>query len=404
MIMEEGGGASYISDQQDNDGYVSQTQHHHHLHLHSSTKTVTSLQSNTPDLLIPLSTRSSSAGMSGRKKLRTVSHETYRSTPPEPDVISELPDDIVLLILTKLSASASTVSDFVCLLVTCKRLNRLAMSAAVLRELSGEAMAVKARSWSESSHRFLRLCVQSGNVEAHYVLGMIRFYCIGNRSCGMSLLAKAAMRNHAPSLYSLALIHFNASGKSKGEKDLESGVALCARAAYLGSIDALRELAHSLLDGYGVRRDVSRGRRLLLQAALLELQASKVSGSLAALHRPDAAHRFMRQWFETRRISTASACSGDRNSAGDGDGSVGLRLCSNEVCGRIETRANEFRRCSVCSSVNYCSRACQALHWRSRHKDVCAPNGEALDVAEVAEGGGPADAANVDFNGGFNVG
>lgn len=36
-------------------------------------------------------------------------------------------------------------------------------------------------------------------------------------------------------------------------------------------------------------------------------------------------------------------------------GSPGLRLCSHEHCGRVETRRHEFRRCSACGSVNYCS-------------------------------------------------
>uniref|UniRef100_A0A7N0ZQW9 MYND-type domain-containing protein n=1 Tax=Kalanchoe fedtschenkoi TaxID=63787 RepID=A0A7N0ZQW9_KALFE len=300
--------------------------------------------------------------MSSRKKLRP-------DTLHRPDLLSDLPDDILLFILTKLSASASSPSDFFTVLATCKRMNRLGMSPAVLRELSGNAMAVKARSWSEISHRFLRKCVQAGNVEGHYLLGMIRFYCLGICASGASLMAKAAMRNHARSLYSLALIHLNAGRKSKDDKDVQAGVALCARAAYLGSIDATCELAHCLINGYGVRHDLSRGRRLFLRAGLRELQGSKLSGSVEALHQPDAAHRFLREWFECGRASVAAA------RGGDGDRCVEVRLCSNDVCGRIETRANEFRSCSVCRSVSYCSRACQTLHWRSRHKDLCAPNG-----------------------------
>ncbi len=43
------------------------------------------------------------------------------------------------------------------------------------------------------------------------------------------------------------------------------------------------------------------------------------------------------------------------------------------VAGDPETRKHEFRRCSVCGAVNYCSRACQALDWKLRHKEECAP-------------------------------
>ncbi|THG09256.1 hypothetical protein TEA_011781 [Camellia sinensis var. sinensis] len=72
-------------------------------------------------------------------------------------------------------------------------------------------------------------------------------------------MAKAAIRSHAPSRYSLAVIQFNGSGGSKTDKDLRAGVALCARAAYLGHVDALRELGHCLQDGYGARKNVTQG-------------------------------------------------------------------------------------------------------------------------------------------------
>lgn len=52
-------------------------------------------------------------------------------------------------------------------------------------------------------------------------------------------MAKAVVKSHAPTLYSLALIQFNDSGGLKKEKDLHVGVVLCARAAFLGHIDAL---------------------------------------------------------------------------------------------------------------------------------------------------------------------
>ena len=84
-------------------------------------------------------------------------------------------------------------------------------------------------------------------------------------------MAKAAISFHAPALYSLAVIQFNGSGGSKNDKDLRAGVALCARAAFLGHIDALRELGHCLQDGYGIRQNITEGRRFLVQANAREL-------------------------------------------------------------------------------------------------------------------------------------
>ncbi|KAJ7010074.1 hypothetical protein D5086_000515 [Populus alba] len=325
----------------------------------------------------------------------------------ETDLFDSLPDDLVISILCKLSSSASCPSDFINVLITCRRLNGLGLHSLVLSKASPKSFAIKANNWSDSAHRFLKLCADAGNAEACYTLGMIRFYCLQNRGSGASLMAKAAISSHAPALYSLAVIQFNGSGGSKSDKDLRAGVALCARAAFLGHIDALRELGHCLQDGYGVRQNVTEGRRFLVQANARELAAvlSNPNSGLPTRawltwnphahpnHRhpsengpsgcpllsdfgcnvpaPEAhpASRFMTDWFAIRGGSAGS----------------GLRLCSHTGCGRPETRKHEFRRCSVCGAVNYCSRACQALDWKLRHKEDCAPVERWVD--EDGEGG-----------------
>ncbi|XP_022951094.1 F-box protein At1g67340-like [Cucurbita moschata] len=318
-----------------------------------------------------------------------------RSSAVVSDFFQSLPDDLLISILSKLSATASSPSDFISALITCKRFNNLGRHSLVLAKASQKTLAIGAKNWSESAHRFLKHCVDAGNVEACYILGMIRFYCLQNRGSGASLMAKAAISSHAPALYSLAVIQFNGSGGSKNDKDLRAGVALCARAAFLGHIDALRELGHCLQDGYGVCQNIMEGRRFLVQAnarelaAVLSSTAATVTGGAARSwvtcdphthHRaavgsstecpllsdfgcnvPAAeahpASRFMAEWFAIR----------------GGPPGPGLRLCSHVGCGRPETRRHEFRRCSVCGIVNYCSRACQALDWKLQHKAECSP-------------------------------
>ncbi|KAF9686181.1 hypothetical protein SADUNF_Sadunf03G0131900 [Salix dunnii] len=344
-----------------------------------------------------------------RKKNRLVSTQKTGGN----DLFDSLPDDLVISILCKLSSSASCPTDFINVLLTCKRLNGLGLHPPVLAKASPKTFAVKAKNWSDSAHRFLKLFADAGNVEACYTLGMIRFYCLQNRGSGASLMAKAAISSYAPALYSLAVIQFNGSGGSKSDKDLRAGVALCARAAFLGHIDALRELGHCLQDGYGVRQNVTEGRRFLVQANARELAAvlSKPNSGLPARawlmwnphaysnHRhltgngphgcpllsdfgcnvpaPEShpASRFMTEWFAIR----------------GGSARCGLRLCSHIGCGRSETRKHEFRRCSVCGAVNYCSRACQALDWKLRHKEECVPV-----ERWVVEGGADGDEGGVD--------
>ncbi|KAI3817451.1 hypothetical protein L1987_11242 [Smallanthus sonchifolius] len=347
-----------------------------------------------------------------RKRVKSSAGTPVATVSGQCDFLDTLPDDIVLFILAKLGSTAACPADFVSVLSTCKRLNALGVYSLVLSKASPKAFAVKAKNWSESAHRFLKRCSDAGNVEACYTLGMIRFYCLQNRGSGASLMAKATISSHAPSLYSLAVIQFNGSGGSKNDKDLRAGVALCARAAFLGNIDALRELGHCLQDGYGVRQNIAEGRRFLVQANARELAAvlsttpsALISGNwmtwnpLPHLHHhhgnvvgpgcpllsdfgcnvpppePHPANRFLSDWFCDKTLGP------------------GLRLCSHAGCGRPETRLHEFRRCSVCGAVNYCSRACQALDWKLRHKMKCTQaerwvvddDGEGEDNGNVIE-------------------
>lgn len=329
------------------------------------------------------------------------------------DFFEDFPDDIVVFILTKLSSTASSPSHFFNTLLTCKRLNRLGFHPMVLSKAGPKVLAVKPKNWSENSHHFLKRCVNVGNVDACYTLGMIRFYCLRNRRSGVSLIAKAAMKLHAPALYSLAVIQFNGSGGTKQDKDLRAGVALSARASLLGHIDALRELGHCLQDGYGVKQNVTEGRRLLVQANVREIllvyrflelaspsRAGSCEGILSRLSNmavplikenrynvkvPEVhpVNWFLREWFES----------------GLGILEDGLRLCAHIGCGRAETRPHEFRRCSVCGKVNYCSRACQALDWKLRHKMECSPMEWWLD-----ENGGGGDGFVVGGGGDMNMG
>ncbi|KAF7008945.1 hypothetical protein CFC21_023588 [Triticum aestivum] len=324
------------------------------------------------------------------------------------DMFEDLPDDLLVSILADVAASARSPADLAGAIMTCKRFRELGQSKVVLAKVSPRCLAVRAKSWSDSAHRFLQGCADAGNLDACYLLGMIRFYCLGSRGSGAALMAAAAVGGHREALYSLAVIQFNGSGGSKDDRDLRAGAALCARAASLGHVDALRELGHCLQDGYGVRRSLLDGRRLLIQANARELAAAvTTSASLlraaagsgkasrrhscllsdfgcraaaAAAGEAHAANRFLVEWFALRPLGAESSPAPAPAPAEEGGG---LRLCSHALCGRPETRRHEFRRCSVCGVVNYCSRACQALHWKMAHKAECTPMDRWLDGANA---------------------
>ncbi|GFP89874.1 F-box protein at1g67340 [Phtheirospermum japonicum] len=86
-----------------------------------------------------------------------------------------------------------------------------------------------------------------------------------NRGSEVLLMVKATIGSQASALYSLTVIQINDSGGPKNNKDLHAGIAF-----------------HCLQDDNGVKRNVSEGRRFLIQANTLK-EKKKLSLSLAAL-------------------------------------------------------------------------------------------------------------------------
>lgn len=48
-----------------------------------------------------------------------------------------------------------------------------------------------------------------------------------------------------------------------------------------------------------------------------------------------------------------------------------LAPCANPTCNEIEVDVKNFAKCSRCRRVAYCSKGCQAKHWKSTHKKNC---------------------------------
>lgn len=328
-------------------------------------------------------------------------------------------DDLLISIMAKLVATANTPAHLMNAMLTCRRFYSVAKDPQVLAHASAGVLAVKASKWSEGAHLFMKSCADAGNMEACYTLGMIQFYCFMNRASGVALMTKAAIASHPVALYSLAVIHFNGSGNSKKVKDLKAGVFLCAKAAALGHIDAIRELGHCLQDGYGVKKNVTEGRRILVEANAREAEAAaKESFPFASSFSGPGSSRcnetcpscqlqyqsYINKPDDTLESSLRNQPSENGISKGDDDlllsdfgcnvppakphlaniflvdwfsfhgPAPGFALCSYPMCGRLESRRHEFRRCSACSSVNYCSRACQALDWKTLHRHKCIPH------------------------------
>ncbi|KAG6473767.1 F-box protein At5g50450-like [Zingiber officinale] len=315
-----------------------------------------------------------------RKRMRA---EVVEESVEKADLFDCLHDDIVIVILSFVSGSAERPSDLLSVMKTCKRMNRLGKSPFVLKKAALESISIGVKNWSQPTHKFLEMCADAGNLEACYLIGMIEFYCLGISNLGGSdgvmfmkkglrSLIRATKRGHALATYSLAVICFNGGAVRKTGRHLRMGVALCIRAAQLGHVDAMRELGHCYLDGYGVPKNVTKGVQLIrdanareLAAPLNNLSVQSVSASnKQSCHprkvacdcspEPHPANRFMAEWFERMK-----------------DLGRRVQVCANSNCCRPELRRFEFRRCSTCAFVSYCSRACQVVHWKMDHGVLC---------------------------------
>jgi hypothetical protein len=196
------------------------------------------------------------------------------------------------------------------------------------------------------------------------------------------------------------------------DKDPEAGAELCARGNLLfHSVRAKRELGHCLQDGFGVEQDVALGKKLLAEAAAEDERAGR--GLDAAVVAASAAAAIVEERLRKRNdintLNAAIAAAAEVAEAAkraaqahieatpehrflldwyaeDGSGFAklppGITSCSHPLCGRVETRRHEFRRCSCCGRVRYCSRSCQSADWRLQHKFACLPLLELYGWAE----------------------
>uniref|UniRef100_A0A453BUY3 F-box domain-containing protein n=1 Tax=Aegilops tauschii subsp. strangulata TaxID=200361 RepID=A0A453BUY3_AEGTS len=111
--------------------------------------------------------------MHRRKRRRTAMEAAGCAGAAVGDLFEDLPDDLLVSILADVAASARSPADLAGAIMTCKRFRELGQNKVVLAKVSPRCLAVRAKSWSDSAHRFLQRCADAGNLDACYLLGMV---------------------------------------------------------------------------------------------------------------------------------------------------------------------------------------------------------------------------------------
>ncbi|OAX41732.1 hypothetical protein K503DRAFT_848207 [Rhizopogon vinicolor AM-OR11-026] len=65
-----------------------------------------------------------------------------------------------------------------------------------------------------------------------------------------------------------------------------------------------------------------------------------------------------------------------------------LKRCSNRHCNAVEESITQFKRCSACKEVVYCTQECQKDHWKA-HKPACQQQKQIKDMVRAYQKGKP---------------
>ena len=130
---------------------------------------------------------------------------------------------------------------------------------------------------------------------------------------------------------------------------------------------------------------VSVPTSVLVRWTILPSSVAEAAKNAAQAHlTATTENRFLLDWYGEKREKDADAAPRDAAATKRAYASLplGTTSCSHPLCGRVETRRHEFRRCSCCGRVRYCSRSCQGADWRLQHKFACLPLLELYGWAE----------------------
>jgi len=300
-----------------------------------------------------------------------------------------IPDEVVGHCLSFLG---STEHRFA-LQTTCQQFHRISNSDAMLVgvTLGGDTETerngiIQEHDTAATAAAALTPFARAGNLEAVYMLGMIKSYCHQDVERGIFLLKLAAKRGYVRSSYTLGLIL-----RDSMPDEASRHMAIAAEKGYL---PALQEIlpAREMKAKYGEPKAMELkkfldpsclnrllGRHYLHCSLLREVNTShcwnpfcgrwafkaqvSANGTPLRLRRP-----FNFAYF--RNDQGILVAHNDSTVCLIGGHSIGM--INSPMTNPMDLRVSRMKMCSRCCRAKYCSKLCQVYDWRSgRHKMEC---------------------------------
>mmetsp|Transcript_24805 Transcript_24805/g.37700 ORF Transcript_24805/g.37700 Transcript_24805/m.37700 type:complete len:364 (+) Transcript_24805:206-1297(+) len=297
--------------------------------------------SETPRLILPRS-----SPLPPFKKLKS-EYGSAVAMPPsleQSTFLRMVPDDVVGHCLSFLSSAY----DRNALQRTCRQFRRLSNSDEILAsiQLGGDKETGVGGIFADddnldSAIKKVSIFARAGNVEALYMLGMIKAFCQPDVEGGILILQRAAKEGYVRAHYTLGLV-LRDSHTDEANKHMMTA----AQADYL---PALQEVLpnRDMKNKYG------------------ELSATQLRPYLDSIGLNRLLGRHYLECSALRELNTSH--------------------CWNPLCGRwafkanlmvtpppLDLRVSRMKMCSRCCRAKYCSKLCQVYDWRSgRHKTEC---------------------------------
>lgn len=284
-----------------------------------------------------------------------------------------LPEDIVSHALSFLSG----VSDRFSLQCTSKQFRRLSSTPTMMKNIAvggdpetGMHGIILETDTAATATDKLTPFAAAGNLEAVYMLGIIKSYCDCDVECGVSMLKMASMQGCVRASYALGLVL-----RDTAPDDAVAYMKLAAEKKYLPALQELlsardMKLQYGELDAEELRRHMDRLclNRLLARHYVL-------ASNLRTVHTSHCWNHLCGRWaYKVTNNSTSSVVPGSIMESNLTPTRIAHSSSSTQGTPNNDAlhRVSRMKMCSRCCRAKYCSKLCQVYDWRSgRHKLEC---------------------------------